>query len=116
MRNVFDVLFVVVREDDRVVLDVIFTIEAEVHHERRTRELSLAKVRGLMAAKILLIEEHAHGMTEVGVDYDVVTVDLFAARKFDAAGAAAIKKHARRRVWRCESQRLLHGQPRQRPG
>src|ERR1700722_13010082 len=47
-----------------------------------------------MAAKILLIEEHAHGVTEVGIEYDVITVDLFAARKFDAAGTAAIEKHA----------------------
>ena len=55
---------------------------------------SLAKVRWFMAAKILLIEEHAHGVTEVGIDDDVITVDLFAARKLDAAGTAAIKKYA----------------------
>ena len=45
-----------------------------------------------MAAKVLLIEEHAHGVTEVGIDYDIITVDLFAARKLDATSTAAIMK------------------------
>jgi len=50
-----------------------------------------------VATKVLLIEQHAHSMAEVSVEYDVVTVDLFAALKLHAAGTAAIKKHASNR-------------------
>ena len=90
----FDVLFVVVRENDRVVLGVIFAIEAEVHHERRAGEFSLAKGRWFMAAKIFSSKSMLMAVTEVGIDHDVVTVDLFAARKFDAAGTPPIQQYA----------------------
>ncbi len=59
-----------------------------VEHEN----FRLRSGRWFVAAKILLVEERAHGVTKVGVDYDVVTVDLFAARQLDAAGAAAIQQ------------------------
>jgi hypothetical protein len=102
MRDALDVLFVFARENDHVMLGLVGAIEAEILHERRAGEFALAKDRWVVATETLLLEERAHGMAEVGVDYDVVTVDLFATGQFDAAGAAAIQQHATHRTGRVD--------------
>src|ERR1700761_1694245 len=97
-RDALDVFLVLARENDHVVLGVIYAIEAEVHHECRAGKFSLAKGRWLVASETLFLKECAHGMAEVGVDHDIIGVDLFTAGQFDPAGAAAIQEYAGHRA------------------
>ena len=78
VRDVFDVLFVVVREDDRVMLDVVGSRSRpryimNVEHEN----FRLRRFDGLWRRRFFSIEEGGHGVTKVGIDYDIVAMRPF---------------------------------------
>ena len=65
-----------------------------VEHEN----FRLRSLDGFVAADTLIVEERGHRVAEVGINDDVVAMNLFTARQLNANGAAAVEENPRDRL------------------